>query len=591
MAAQQMMNASDKLVQEAVDGVLSHSAHLARLDGYPDIKCIVDREMVAKKSTVAIISGGGSGHEPGYAGFVGHGMLAGAVAGEVFASPSAEAVLAAIRTLTGPKGCLIILMNYTGDRLHFGLAAEQAKAEGLKVEMVCVGEDVAIDSPGLAGRRGLAGTALVLKVAGATAAAGGTLAEVAAAAQAMADNIATLGVALRVCTLPGKAASDRLKDGEIEIGLGIHGEPGIEKTQGMSARDLTQRMLNKIASSSFFKLQEGERVVLLVNNLGASMALEMGCVTQAALTALQHTHKVVVERCLVGPFVTSLDMAGMSLTLMRVPPGAEGDAILAKLDYPVNAAGWPNTNAKVVPIAILPVPKGSSSSLDVATHRPASVSAEGLGLEAAIRAASDALIRDQEALNALDAKVGDGDCGDTVSHGANAILAELGTTYPLNDVAGTVAALARSVRQAVGGTSGALYDVALTAAAASLRESLPGGAGGAGPAAWAGALRAGASAVSKYGGARAGSRTMLDALLPAVAALEQAAAQGLNGVEAAEAAAAAAAAGAEATKEMAANAGRASYVPAEVLRSVPDPGAMAVAAWMAAVASSVKASA
>jgi dihydroxyacetone kinase len=166
--------------------------------------------------------GGGSGHEPTHAGFVGPGMLTAAVSGDVFTSPPVDSILAAIRAVTGPMGCLLIVKNYTGDRLNFGLAAEQAKSEGYKMEMVIVGDDCALPPPrGIAGRRGLAGTILVHKVAGAAADAGLSLAEVAAEAKHASEVVGTMGVALSVCTLPGQVTSDRLGPKQMELGLGI----------------------------------------------------------------------------------------------------------------------------------------------------------------------------------------------------------------------------------------------------------------------------------------------------------------------------------------------------------------------------------
>ncbi|XP_062159701.1 putative 3,4-dihydroxy-2-butanone kinase isoform X2 [Alnus glutinosa] len=171
---------------------------------------------------MARLQGGGSGHEPAHAGFVGEGMLTAAICGDVFASPPVDSILAGIRAVTGPMGCLLIVKNYTGDRLNFGLAAEQAKSEGYKVETVIVGDDCALPPPhGIAGRRGLAGTILIHKVAGAAAAAGLSLAEVATEAKCASEMVGTMGVALSVCTLPGRGTSDRLGPGKMELGLGI----------------------------------------------------------------------------------------------------------------------------------------------------------------------------------------------------------------------------------------------------------------------------------------------------------------------------------------------------------------------------------
>ncbi|KAJ6375951.1 hypothetical protein OIU77_000841 [Salix suchowensis] len=198
---------------------------------------------------VAIISGGGSGHEPAHAGFVGEGMLSAAICGEVFASPQVDAILAGIRAVTGPMGCLLIVKNYTGDRLNFGLAAEQAKSEGYKVETVIVGDDCALPPPrGIAGRRGLAGTILVHKVAGAAAAAGLSLDEVAAEAKRASEMVGTMGVALSVCTLPGQVTSDRLGPGKMELGLGIHNEPGAALADLQPVEVVVSHVLQQILS-------------------------------------------------------------------------------------------------------------------------------------------------------------------------------------------------------------------------------------------------------------------------------------------------------------------------------------------------------
>ena len=196
----QFLNAKENLVTEALDGLLATSGGaLARLDGYPHIKVITRADW--DKSKVALISGGGSGHEPAHAGFVGPGMLTAAVCGEVFASPSVEAVLAGILAVTGEAGCLLIVKNYTGDRLNFGLAAERARALGRKVEMVVVDDDIAL--PDLPQPRGVAGTLFVHKITGAMAEAGADLAAVAEAARAVIGKVKSIGMSLDTCTIPG----------------------------------------------------------------------------------------------------------------------------------------------------------------------------------------------------------------------------------------------------------------------------------------------------------------------------------------------------------------------------------------------------
>ena len=224
----QFLNDPNAAVCEMLTSLVRSHPDAALLDGFPDVKVVVRAARDPDPDKVALISGGDSGHEPSHAGFVGAGMLDAAVCGDVFASPSVAAVLAAIRHVTGPAGCLLIVKNYTGDRLNFGLAAERAKLEGYAVEMCVVADDCALPPPlGIAGRRGLAGTLFVHKCAGAAAAAGMDLSAVAREARATAAVVGTMGVASVAHALPGAAERAReIQRGQIELGLGIHGEPG-----------------------------------------------------------------------------------------------------------------------------------------------------------------------------------------------------------------------------------------------------------------------------------------------------------------------------------------------------------------------------
>nr|POE80253.1 putative 3,4-dihydroxy-2-butanone kinase [Quercus suber] len=212
-------------------------------------------------------------------------MLTAAICRDVFASPPVDSILAGTRAVTGSMGCLLIVKNYTGDRLNFGLAAEQAKSEGYKVETVIVGDDCALPPPrGIAGRRGLAGTILVHKVAGAAAAAGLSLADVAAEAKCASEMVGTMGVALSVCTLPGQVTSDRLGPGKMELGLGIE--------------------------TNYVPITRGNRVVLMINGLGATPIMELMIASGKAVPKLQLEHGLAVDRVYTGSFMTSLDMAG-----------------------------------------------------------------------------------------------------------------------------------------------------------------------------------------------------------------------------------------------------------------------------------------
>ncbi|KAJ1697268.1 hypothetical protein LUZ63_005780 [Rhynchospora breviuscula] len=580
-----LINDPNAVVTEFIEGLVETYPGLQYLDGFPQIKVVLRADVSPSQfDKVAVISGGGAGHEPAHAGFVGPGMLTAAVSGEVFASPPVDSILAAIRAVTGPKGCLLIVKNYTGDRLNFGLAAEQAKSEGYKVEMVIVGDDCALPPPrGIAGRRGLAGTILVHKVAGAAADAGLTLTEVAGEAKQAAELVGTMGVALSVCTLPGLVTSDRLDADKMEIGLGIHGEPGLAVVDLQPVDVVVAHVLKQILSpdTGYVPITRGSNVVLMVNGLGATPMMELMIATRKAVPELQLEHGVAVDRVYTGSFMTSLDMAGFSITLMKSDP-----LILDRLDAPTKAPYWPvavegNRPPAKFPVPV-PVPPSYSSTTDEMLSQPQELTKLGYTLEAAIEAAANEVIALRDDLNEWDAKAGDGDCGTTMYRGASAVLEDMKKRYPMNDAAETVNEIGVTIRRVMGGTSGILYDILCKAAYANLK-------GHSEPTAqeWANALEASLAAVIKYGGARAGYRTMLDALVPACRTLKERLDAGDDAVTAFILSSEAAMAGAESTKNMQAQAGRSSYIAPENLVSIPDPGAMAAAAWYRAAALAV----
>ena len=554
-----------------LEGLCEAHAGLARLDGAP---VVVQRSRDTSK--VAVLSGGGSGHEPAHAGYVGRGMLSAAVCGAVFASPSVAAVLAGIRAVATPAGVLLVVKNYTGDRLNFGLAAERAKAEGIAVELVVVGDDVALPPGGVAGRRGLAGTVLVHKVAGAAAEAGLPLAAVAAEARAVAAALCTMGVSLNLAALPGCAPARQLPPGCCEMGSGIHGEQGAETVPVPKADALVATLLDRVLHSTYAQYDAQCPVVLLVNNLGGTPAGELAIVCRAAVMQLRQAG-IRIARLYSGAFMTSLDAAGVSLTLLRVAD----ERLIERLDAPTDAPAWPHTCGKpgsepnVLPSALEP-------GIKLAATRAACVTktAAGNALQAAVRSAALAVRELEEQLGAWDAAVGDGDCGTTLAAGAAAVLEDL-PYYDVDDAFSTATSLAASVRRAMGGTSGVLYDILFSAAATSLKSSA-----GTQAARLSLALEHGAQAVAQLGGASKGMRTMLDALIPAAEAAKLACAAGQPGWSILDAAAAAAEKGADATCDMPALAGRSSYVPADVLRATPDPGAKAAAVWLRAAATS-----
>jgi dihydroxyacetone kinase len=544
MPMKHFFNRRENIVTEALDGLLltSRPGMLARLNSYPDIKVILRADW--DKSEVAVISGGGAGHEPSHAGFVGRGMLTAAVSGEIFASPSVDAVLTAIRAVTGPKGCLLIVKNYTGDRLNFGLAAERARAEGFKVEMVIVADDIAL--PDLAQPRGVAGTLFIHKIAGFLAERGDSLEDVAASAAAAAREIVSLGVSLSTCSIPGQEQEQRLGADEGELGLGIHGEPGVERIALQESGKIVAIMAERLAAA----LPGTGEYALLINNLGAVPPLEMSLIAHDVLaSSLADRVKLVIGP---SPMMTALNMSGFSLSLIRL----DEDRELA-LAFPVDPHAWAPPVLRHG-LNILPAPKVPVGEAIAAASRDPLA-------EKLVTAVCQHLISLETELNRLDARTGDGDTGSTVAAGARGVLGKI-KSLPLADNAGTFAAIGGILATSMGGSSGVLLSIFFTAAAKAMTEkgNLPC------------ALLEGLDRMTFYGGARPGDRTMVDALDPALRAL---AASGLSD------AARAAAAGANATMAMTkANAGRASYVGAGHLAGVADPGAIAVAAAFETVA-------
>lgn len=584
--AKKLINDPNDVVTEFIEGLVETYPGLQYLDGFPQVKVVLRADVSgATYNKVAVISGGGSGHEPAHAGFVGEGMLTAAICGDVFASPSVDSILAGIRAVTGPMGALLIVKNYTGDRLNFGLAAEEAKSEGYKVEIVIVGDDCALPPPrGIAGRRGLAGTILVHKVAGAAAAAGLSLADVAAEARHASEMVGTMGVALTVCTLPGQVTSDRLGPGKMELGLGIHGEPGAAVADLQPVDVVVSHVLKQILlpETNYVPITRGNRVVLLINGLGATPAMELMIAAGKAVPRLQLEHGLAVDRVYTGSFMTSLDMAGFSISVMKAD-----QAILQRLDAATKAPHWPvgvdgNRPAAKIPV---PMPPCRSTKSDESLSRPQLLNEQGCILEVAIEAAANSVINLKDWLNEWDSKAGDGDCGSTMFRGATAILEDMKKFYPLNDPAETVNEIGSSIRRAMGGTSGIIYDIFCKAAYAQLKANTKTVVTAK---QWKDALEASIAAVSKYGGASAGYRTMLDALIPALTVLQERLDAEDDPVTAFVLSSEAALDGAESTKHMQAQAGRSSYISGEILASVPDPGAMAAASWYRAAALAVK---
>ncbi|MEO8723472.1 MAG: dihydroxyacetone kinase family protein [Sphingobium sp.] len=563
-----LINAPDAVTRDMLSALARSDS---RLMIEPDHGIVIRTDYLAYRDSgkVALISGGGSGHEPAHAGYVGKGMLTAAVAGEVFTSPSVDAVLAAIRLVTGPAGCLLIVKNYTGDRLNFGVAASIARGEGLNVATVLVDDDVAIPAgKSRAGARGLAGTVLVHKVAGAAAEAGATLDALSAELQAFIPLIGTMGIGLSACTVPAAGKpSFVLGEGEVEYGLGIHGEPGVSREAIGTADAIADRLVATIVESK--QIPVGSPIILLVNGLGGTPPAELAIVAGSAITACR-AHGLHIKRILIGSFLTAIEMAGCSITLATA-----SDEVIERLDASTDASAWlpPLTPSDGSHAVVAPPPAATSAGATGPAAEPAMQKAFG----AAIRSAAKALIDAEPMLTALDAKVGDGDLGISMMRGAQAVLGAI-DTLDMSHPATALEQIASLLRRNVGGTSGPLYAAFTLALALSLRDD----GGDLALADWARAFDRGCRAIMDLGGAGKGDRTMLDAMLPASEALHEAASAGVATHEALRRSVQAARAGTDETARLDPRFGRSSYVGDRAIGHV-DPGAEAVTIWLGAL--------
>ncbi|WP_263753371.1 dihydroxyacetone kinase subunit DhaK [Kosakonia cowanii] len=537
-------NDRKQLVNDAIEGLVISAPHgnLVRLESDPAIRIVARADW--DKSRVAVISGGGSGHEPAHAGFVGKGMLTAAVCGDLFASPSVDAVLNAIVAVTGDRGCLLIVKNYTGDRLNFGLAAEKAKRYGLKVEMVIVADDIAL--PDNKQPRGIAGTALVHKIAGYAAEQGKSLSEVRDLAQQACDNVYSLGLAMESCNLPGSDSEQgRIQQGHVELGLGIHGEPGASTLETHNSKSLIDTLVEPLRAAV-----GNDRVAVLINNLGGVSALEMALLTkELAHSALKDQLAYLIGP---APLVSSLDMKGFSLSLLRLTDEFE-QALCAE----VQTVGWQK------PVAFAPMKTQPHKAVYTGLEIEPSDNPQ---VKALVGTAAQTLIDLENRLNALDAKVGDGDTGSTFAEGAREVKRLLEqNALPLNNTAQLLQLIGERLATVMGGSSGVLMSIFFTAAGQAVHNATP----------LPDALLLGLKQMKHYGGADLGDRTLIDALQPALEALRD---RGLA------AAIDAAQKGAESTATMQkAGAGRSSYVNSENLEGVTDPGAVAIAEVFAAI--------
>ncbi|KAH8108337.1 dihydroxyacetone kinase [Phellopilus nigrolimitatus] len=528
------------------------------------------------RSKVAVICGGGSGHEPAHAGFVGNGMLTAAVCGNVFASPNATQVRRGIELVDNEKGTLIVVKNYTGDVLNFGLAKENYAASHPdkidEVKFLIVGDDVSV------GR-----TVIVYKIAGALARRGASLDEVHSVAQWVSTRLGTVGAGLEHCHVPGTEPSNsHLSSSEVEIGMGIHNEPGHARISPVPPLStLIAQLVDLLSSSSdpersFLPLVSdgSDEVVLMVNNLGGLSELELGAIAGEAVSVLQK--KVKIHRVLTGSFMTSLNMPGFSLTILLLPRVSDANApsmseILSLLDEKADAPGWKWSAPSPPELVAQSTSAPAVESLDLkAKEQPKIAAADPQAFVQSVTKACKALAGAEPEITQMDNIAGDGDCGLTLKAGAEGVLKEIEKGNIVGtDIIGATLAIAKQTEEQMGGTSGALYSIFFSSLAQGLVSAVSSHDTKATPEVWSSAFTHALERLYSYTRARPPSRTLVDPL--------DAFQKTLASVDFAGAVKAAADA-AEATKSLDAKAGRSAYVESELLKkeNVPDPGAWGI---------------
>ncbi len=308
-----LINDPNNVLADMLDGlVVAYPEYLNKLD---NVNVLTRSHKPENK--VSIVSGGGSGHEPAHAGYVGFGMLDGAICGEVFTSPTPDQVYEAIKATDNGQGVLLVIKNYTGDIMNFEMAKEMAEMEGIKVEQVIVNDDVAVEnSLYTAGRRGIAGTVFVHKISGAKAEAGGSLEDVKRVAEKTIENVRSMGMSLSSCIVPAAGkANFTLAEDEVEIGMGIHGEPGTHREKISSADQIAEHLTSKILSD--INIVTGDEVSVLINGLGSTPNMELYIVNKKVNQILKDKG-IKIHKTFIGEFMTSLEMAGCSISILKL---------------------------------------------------------------------------------------------------------------------------------------------------------------------------------------------------------------------------------------------------------------------------------
>lgn len=582
-----IINQPETVVVEMCNGIVLAHPELEFLSKY---KVIKKKEI--DKNKVTLISGGGSGHEPAHAGFVGKGMLDAAICGDVFASPSQIQVYQGIKATASDKGTLLIIKNYTGDMMNFKNAAYLAGEDGILVDYIRVEDDIAVqDSLYTVGRRGVAGTVLVHKIAGAAAQSGAELAQVKRLAQKAADHVRSIGFALTSCTVPAKGTPTfTLDEDEMEFGVGIHGEPGIKREKMSSADEISQRMVDSLLKDLNIVEEENTKIALLVNGFGGTPLQEL-YLLNAAVNKVLAERNVTIVRDLVGNYMTSIDMAGASVSIMKLDDELEAllsdecDTPALKISGKVPYVDYHATVSKK--------DAAKQQTVSVRDMKSAGIGKDLLTLANLIflvEEMGEIIIRNEVPFCELDAHAGDGDFGMSVAKGFKQLKSEWNEILSTkSDTMGSfLEACSLVIMEHCGGASGPIWGSAFRAAGkkigakkeASIQD-------------FADLIQAAATGIQVTGersfgrGAGLGDKTLMDALIPCADVWSECAAKQTTMKEAFVRGAQAAVDGAKKTEQIVARMGRAGTVGERSLGH-PDAGAYALGVIFTQMSDAVK---
>ncbi|PTX53396.1 dihydroxyacetone kinase [Gemmobacter caeni] len=573
-----LINAPEDIIPQLIAGMVAAHPDMLTVEG-PTGRAVVAVDG-PRDGKVGVVVGGGSGHEPAFAGYVGRGLADAAAVGNIFASPSPEQILDAARAADGGAGVLLLYGNYTGDVMNFTMAAEELAAAGTPVRQVQVADDVASAPVERRGeRRGIAGDFFVFKVAGAAADLGEPLARVEALARKANDATLSMGVALGACSLPQTGKPNfEIGDDEMEIGMGLHGEPGIRRDKLAPADQVTDTLMEAILSE--MAPARGDRVAVLVNGLGSTSLVEL-YILFARLRQVLDARGITIYRSWVGEYATSLEMAGASITLMRLD-----DELAALLDHPCRTPaltvgaieGTAASTARSVRKTVTGAEPAARSAPTVALIRDGAITPPLF--RAMMQRAGDEIIAARDWLSELDGVIGDGDHGVTMEIGWKAVQGALENAPGDETIEGSCKRMAKAFLDAVGASSGPLYATAFLRAGAAVsdRQNLDAGA----LAAW---LAAALQGVRDRGRAEPGDKTMIDAWVPAVARAQEAMATGAE-LAVIEAARDGAEAGMKATAGLESRRGRSAKLGARSKGHI-DPGAASTFVILRAMAAAM----